>query len=105
VRILHTARQTTALSCQFGCQCLEHPQHSPDLAPRDFDLIGRLTKLLGSHRFQDAKEFQKAAPQWFRLQSPGFRAGGIQSQTTRCDECLNLQVDYDEKYVIVPFSR
>ena len=80
VRRLHTARQMTALSCQFGRECLEHPQHSPDLAPRGFDLIGRLTKLLGSHRFKDATEFQKAVPQWFRLQSPEFCAEGIQSQ-------------------------
>ena len=94
---LHTARQMTALSCQFGCECLKHPQHSPDLAPRDFDLIGRLTKRLGSHRFQDVKEAQKAVPQLFCLQSPEFRAEGIQSQTTRCDECLNLQGAYVEK--------
>ena len=77
---LHTARQTTALSCQSGWECLEHPPHSPDLAPREFDLIGRLTKRLGSHRFLDVKQGQKAAPQWFRLQSPEFCVEGIQSQ-------------------------
>ena len=93
----HTARQTTALSCQFGWESLEHPPHRPDLAPRDFDLIGRLTKRLSSHGFQDVMEVQKAAPKWFRLQSPEFCAEGIQSHATRCDECPNLQVDYAEK--------
>ena len=94
---LHTARQTATLSRQFGWDCLEHSPQSPDLAPRDFDLIGRLTTRLGSHRFQDVMEVQKAVPKWFRLQSPEFCAEGIQSQPTRCDECLNLQVDYEEK--------
>jgi len=83
---LHTARQMAALSCQFGWDRLEHPAHSPDLALRDFDLIGRLTKRPDTHRFRDVMEVQKAAPKWFRLQSPEFGAEGIQSQTTRCDE-------------------
>ena len=93
---LHTAPQTAAMSCQFGWDCLEHPPHSPDLGPRDFDLIGCLTKRLGSHRLQDVMEVQKAAPKWFRLQSPKFCAEGIQSQTTSCDEFLKLQVDEEK---------
>jgi hypothetical protein len=48
-------------------------------------------------------EMQQAVSQWFRLQSPEFRAEGVRLLMTHCDIWLNIQGDYVEMQDITLF--
>jgi len=65
--------------------------YSPDFASTDFHLPGPLKKHLGGHIFQDAVEVQEALSHWFHSLSPEFCTEDINSMTTHCYKCMNLQ--------------
>jgi histone-lysine N-methyltransferase SETMAR len=54
----HTAAHTTNTLQQLNWELLEHPAHSPDLAPSGFHLFGPLKNALRGRRFAD-KDFLK----------------------------------------------
>ena len=71
------------------------------LAPRDFHLLSPLKKYVDGHICQADAEMQQAVSQWFRLQSPEFRAEGVRLLITHCDIWLNIQGDYVEMQDII----
>jgi hypothetical protein len=47
----HTAARTLETLRKMKCEVMEHPAHSPDLAPHDFLLFGLFKEALGGRRF------------------------------------------------------
>jgi histone-lysine N-methyltransferase SETMAR len=46
-------------------EVLQHPPHSPDLAPSDFHLFGPFKNISSGKRFEDQNDFQKTVVQYF----------------------------------------
>jgi histone-lysine N-methyltransferase SETMAR len=51
---------------------LDHPPHSPDLAPSDFHLFLHLKKHLVGKKFDDVDEVQEEVMTWFKVQAADF---------------------------------
>jgi histone-lysine N-methyltransferase SETMAR len=58
---------------------MEHPAHSPDLAPCNFYLFGPLKEALGERTFQCDEEVKNAVHQWLRAQQKTFYYDGIKN--------------------------
>ncbi len=93
----HTANQTKELLQSFQWDVLEHPAHSPDLAPSDFHLFPKLKEFLGGQRFSSDAELQDAVLNWFNDLAAEFYNDGILKLIKRWDKCLNRGGDYVEK--------
>jgi histone-lysine N-methyltransferase SETMAR len=52
----HTAGKTRETIEKMGWEILEHPPHSPDHAPSDFHLFGKLKEHLSGKRFASDQE-------------------------------------------------
>ncbi len=65
----HTAHMTKAWLERSGWDFLDHPPHSPDFAPSDFDLFGLLKVHLGGKKFETKAElqnfFKEKCVQWY----------------------------------------
>jgi [histone H3]-lysine36 N-dimethyltransferase SETMAR len=93
----HTANKTKDLLTKFGWDVLNHPPHSPDLAPSDFHLFLHLKRYLGGQRFDSDEEVIEAVSDWCNSQAAEFYNTGIEKLVTRWDKCLNNGGDYVEK--------
>jgi histone-lysine N-methyltransferase SETMAR len=62
----HTARETQERIQELQWELLQHPPHSPDLAPSDFLLFGPLKNHLGDRRFADDEEVGTGVRKWLR---------------------------------------
>jgi len=67
----HQALPTQKKLAYLGFQCLDHPPHSPDLAPSDYHLFPGLKNLKGCHFSSDAKVIA-AAETWLDGQTSEF---------------------------------
>jgi histone-lysine N-methyltransferase SETMAR len=57
-------------------EVLQHPPHSPDLAPSDFYLFGPFKNFLLGKRFEDQNALQKTVVQYFTsLGKENYREG------------------------------
>ena len=56
----HRAKRTENALREMGINILTHPPYSPDIAPSDFWLFGRIKQSLGKTRFTDASELEAA---------------------------------------------
>jgi len=68
----HTTAHTINTLQQLNWEVLEHPAHSPDLAPSDFHLFGPLKNALRGRRFADDDEVKEAVHDWLRNQPQNF---------------------------------
>jgi histone-lysine N-methyltransferase SETMAR len=93
----HTAAATRAQLSRYNWEILEHPPHSPDLAPSDFHLFGPLKRKLSGQRFATDDELEGAVLQFFKQCDTFFYRAGIESLVQRWDKCLNKFGDYIEK--------
>jgi len=75
---------------------MDHPPHSPDLAPSDFNLSLHLKKFLGGKRFDDDDDLKDAVQKWLTSQAAAF-CEGIQKLVSRYDKYLNNGGEYVEK--------
>jgi histone-lysine N-methyltransferase SETMAR len=57
---------------QLNWKVLEHPAHSPDLAPSDFHLFGPFKNALRCCRFADDDGVKEAVHDWLRKQPQNF---------------------------------
>jgi len=76
---------------------MEHPAYSPDLAPADFHLFGRLKEALRGRRFSCDDDVKAVVHQWLRAQPKTFFADGIKKLVGRWEKCIKKQGDYIEK--------
>ena len=68
----HSAAQTQDLIASFRWEQIDHPPHTPDLAPNDFHLLLHLKKSLGSKRFDDDDDLKDAVQKWLTSQVAAF---------------------------------
>ena len=54
----HRAKRTQNALGEMGIDVLTHPPYSPDIAPSEFWLFGRIKQSLGQTRFRDASELE-----------------------------------------------
>jgi hypothetical protein len=75
---------------------MEHPTHSPDLAPSDFHLFRLLKEALGGRRFRGDEDVKNAMHQWLRAQPNPFCYDGIKQSVGRWEKCVEKQGEYVE---------
>jgi hypothetical protein len=69
----HTAARTLETLRKLKWEVMEHPAHSPDLAPSNFHLFGPLKAALG--RFWCDEDVKNVVHQWLRAQPKTFYWG------------------------------
>ena len=77
---------------KLGWTALKHPPYSPDLAPCDYHLFGKLKESL-----QDDDSLVNAAKLWLRRAGPDFYRAGIQALVPRWRKAVERDGDYVEK--------
>jgi histone-lysine N-methyltransferase SETMAR len=93
----HTAGKTRETIEKIGWEILKQPTHSPDLAPSDFHLFGKLKEHLSGKRFASDQEVENETRNWLTNLDENFYAERILKLVSRWDKCLNLFGDYAEK--------
>lgn len=93
----HTARATQELLTSFGWDVLNHPSHSPDLAPSDYHLFTKLKEYLGGKHFSDDDEVKIEAENWLKGVARDFYDTGIKKLVPRLEKCIELNGDFVEK--------
>jgi histone-lysine N-methyltransferase SETMAR len=93
----HTARATQQLLQSFNWEVLDHPAHSPDLAPSDVHLFLHLKKHLAGQKFHEDEEVKNEVTAWLRAQVAEFYDIVIPNLVPRLTKCLDRGGDYVEK--------
>ena len=76
---------------------LPHPPYSPDLAPSDYHLFGRLKEHLDGKKFRKNEEVIRDVQEWLHWQPKDFFLSGICKLPDRWRKCIANQGDYVEK--------
>ena len=94
----HTVNVVTTFLCENGITAAPHPPYSPDLAPSDFYLFGRLKEKLDFMEFTSAQEIiDWITHQFFAINvSERFRA--FLEWEARLQTYMKLQGDYFHKH-------
>lgn len=93
----HTARLSVQTIQDIKFECLIHPPYSPDLAPSDFHVFGKLKDAMGGKHFQSDEEVKTAVHEWLQAQPKEFFKRGIHALPKRWNTCITRQGDYVEK--------
>jgi len=94
----HTARQTMAAVADLKWELLPHPAYSPDLAPSDYHLFGKLKEPLRGTHYESLKALQSDLKKWIRDTPKEFFEAGLKLLPKRWQKCLELRGDYIEKF-------
>jgi hypothetical protein len=92
----HMSAKSQAAIWQCGFQQLNHPPHSPDLAPSDYFLFRVMKKFLRCKQFS-SDEVKEAVTTWFEEQSKDFFSRGIKLLQQKWAKRTELLGDYIEK--------
>jgi histone-lysine N-methyltransferase SETMAR len=76
---------------------LDHPAHSPDLAPSDLHLFLHLEKHTAGQKFREDEEVKNEVTTWLLARAEEFYEIGIQNLVPRLNKCLDNVGDYVEK--------
>jgi len=87
----HQTLATQKKMAYLGFQFLDHPPHSPDLAPLDYHLFPELKKQIKGHHFSSDAEVIAAAGSWLDGQH-----SGLQKLEQRAKKCIELRGEYVE---------
>jgi hypothetical protein len=93
----HTSAVATKRAGVLKYEILPHPPYSPDLAPSDFYLFGKLKDHLRCRHFHDDDTLKNVVTAWLESQETVFYNEGIQKLKYCWAKCINLQGDYVEK--------
>ena len=93
----HTAHKTKAWLDSSKWNVMDHPPHSPDLAPSDFHLFGPLKHHLGGKKFEDDESLQAEVKHFFQEKGVRFFEEGILKLKKRWEKCIEIGGDYVEK--------
>ena len=78
-----------------GNELIQHPSHSPDLAPSDFFLFPNLKKdIRGCHFRSD--EVVTAVEEWVNGKDPDFYSSGTMALEHPWSKCITLEGNYIE---------
>jgi histone-lysine N-methyltransferase SETMAR len=93
----HSSLRTMEVITKFGWTVVPHPAYSPDLAPSDYHLFGKLKDGLRGTHFPDDESLVTAAKQWLKDAGGEFYRAGIQALVPRWRKAVELNGDYVEK--------
>ena len=93
----HTSHATQAAITELGYEQLPHPPYSPDLAPSDYWLFGKMKEPLRGKHFANASALGSAISQWVKHTPEEWFAEGIKKMPERWEKCIALKGDYFEK--------
>jgi histone-lysine N-methyltransferase SETMAR len=88
----HAAAHTLEAFRQLKWEVMEHPAHSPDLAPSDFHLFGPLKEALGGRIFQCDKDVKSMVHQWLCAQPKTVYYDGIIQLVGHWEKCVESKV-------------
>lgn len=91
---LHTAKDTKAYLTELGWDVLKHPPYSPDLAPPDYHLFGRLQKRLEGLTFKSEAAQEKWLTGFFESLPPEFYEVGINDLPRGWQACIDAGGEY-----------
>ena len=94
---VHTAKTTVTTTKKLKWQLLPQLPYSPDLAPSDFHVFGRLKEPLRGIRFKDEKEIKKAVKASIARFPQEWFEEGIKKLEKRWKRCIEIEGDYIEK--------
>jgi len=81
-------------------QCLDHPSHSPDLAPSDYHLFPEPKKQLKGHNFSSDAEVITAAETWLDGKTSEFFLVARKSYSKGLRSVLNFVGSMLNKYQV-----
>ena len=93
----HTAHRTQAAIQKLGWTVLPHPPYSPDLAPSDFHLFGKLKESLRGNHYASIDDVRNAVNAWIKQTPKDFFEAGIFKLVPRWQKCIAGEGDYIEK--------
>jgi hypothetical protein len=76
---------------------LPHPPYSPDLAPSDYHLIGKLKDSIRGTKFEDDDSLVASVKKWLKSADPEFYRAGIHALAPRWRKAVERDGDYVEK--------
>jgi len=94
--LTHTAKTTMETLWKLKWNLLTHPPYSPDLAPSDFYVFGRLKSDLQGMRFADNDTVIQNVREWIRRQPQTFFEKGIRMLPERWKNCVDSGEEYIE---------
>jgi histone-lysine N-methyltransferase SETMAR len=80
----------------FKWEVLGHPSHSPDLAPSDCHLFGKLKEHIAGEMFDEDDEAKDEALTWLNEQAAEFYDSGIKKLVSSVKECIEKRSEYVE---------
>ena len=92
----HTAKTTMETLRKLKWNLLTHPLYSPDLAPSDFYLFGRLKSDLQGMRFVDNDSVIQTVREWIHRQPQASFEKGIRMLPERWKKCVDSGGEYVE---------
>jgi len=90
---VHTAAVAKASVKECCFEEIEHPPHSPDLAPSDYYLFSKLKKVLRGKNFDD-DEVKNPVMKHFADKEPEYFLKGRELLIRRCEKCVEIMGDY-----------
>jgi histone-lysine N-methyltransferase SETMAR len=100
----HVSLRTTKAINKFGWTVLSHPPYSPDLAPSDYHLFGKLKDSLRGSKFEDDESLVAAAKNCLMNAGPEFYKAGIQALVKRWKKAVESGGDYVKKQDFPPIK-
>ena len=93
----HTAHRTQAAIDKLQWTVLPHPPYSPDLAPSDYHLFGKLKEFLRGNHYASIDDVRNAVNDWIKQTPTNFFKDGIFKLVPRWQRCIAGEGDYVEK--------
>ena len=93
----HAALRTQEAIQKLGWTTLPHPPYSPDLAPSDYHLFGKLKKSLCGNHYGSVDAVKRAVQAWIKHTPVAFFEKGIMDLVPRWQKCIASEGDYIEK--------
>jgi histone-lysine N-methyltransferase SETMAR len=93
----HSAMRTAEAIRKLGWSVLPHPPYSPDLAPSDYHLFGKLKESLRGKQYASVGDVQSALRTWVKDTPTAFFGEGIANLVPRWQKCIAADGDYIEK--------
>ena len=95
--LFHRALATQKNLAYLVFQCLDHPPHSPDVAPSDYHLFPELKKQLKGGHFSSDAEVILVGETWMEIQRPDlFILSRSRKLEKRAKKFIELRREYSE---------
>ena len=73
---------------QLYWTALQHPPHSPDLSPCNYNMFGPLKEALGGQRFDDDEQVENFGPNLLQTRPLSFYVAGLKKLPILWQKCI-----------------